>query len=139
MVFRVFIVVILVRTSVKKGHLDENGFRHCYGNFFRKLHSEYYFIKVMFKVPSQQLRGTSTILNDTLQLFILGTWINMHAKSFIKTSVDVTETRIDEVAWKKIVKQSVHLEEHCTKTEITFYLFYALLLLTNLVFKFDIV
>ena len=93
----------------------------------------------MFKVPSQQLRGTSTILNDTLQLFILRTWINMHAKSFIKTSVDVTETRIDEVAWKKIVKQSVHLEEHCTKTEITFYLFYALLLLTNLVFKFDIV
>ena len=37
MVFRVFIVVILVRTSVKKRHLDENGFRNCYGNFFRIL------------------------------------------------------------------------------------------------------
>ena len=24
------------RTNGKKGHLDENGFRHCYGNFFEK-------------------------------------------------------------------------------------------------------
>ena len=56
----------------------------------------------------------------------------MHAKSFIKTSVNVTETRIDEGT------QNVHLEEHCTKIETTFHLFYALLFLTNLVFKFNI-
>ena len=83
----------------------------------------------------------------------------MQARSFIKTSVNVTETRIDEGAWKEIVVQSVHLEEHCTKIEIrfhlfyfmllflfdlvfkftTFYLFYGLLFLTNLVFKFNVV
>ena len=63
----------------------------------------------------------------------------MRAKSFIKTSVNVTETRIDEGAWKKIVAQSVHLEEHCTKEESKFHLFYALLFLTNLVLKFTVV
>ena len=57
----------------------------------------------------------------------------MRAKSFIKTSVNVTETRIDEGT------QNVHLEEHCTKIETTFHLFYALLFFTNLVFKFNIV
>ena len=63
----------------------------------------------------------------------------MHAKSFIKASVNVTETKIDEGAWKKLVAQGVHLEEHCTKIETRFHLFYALLFLTNLVFKFNIV
>ena len=63
----------------------------------------------------------------------------MRAKSFIKTSVNVTETRIDEGAWQKIVTQSVHLEEQCTKIETMFHLFFALLFLTNLVFKFNIV
>ena len=57
----------------------------------------------------------------------------MRAKSFIKSSVNVTETRIDEGT------QNVHLEEHCTKIETTFHLFYALLFLTNLFFKFNIV
>ena len=33
-VFRVFIFIFLFRTSGKKGHLDENDFRYCYGNFF---------------------------------------------------------------------------------------------------------
>ena len=63
----------------------------------------------------------------------------MRAKSFIKTSVKLTETKIDEGTWKKIVTQSVHLEEHCAKIETTFQLFYARLFLTNLVFEFNIV
>ena len=63
----------------------------------------------------------------------------MRAKSFVKTLVNVTETRIDEGAWKKIVTQSVHLEEHCTKIETTFHLFFAPLFLVNLVFKFNTV
>ena len=46
------------RTNGKKGHLDENGFHHCYSNFFRKWYSESYLISPMFKVFSQQLRGT---------------------------------------------------------------------------------
>ena len=52
---------------------------------------------------------------------------------FIKTSVNVTETRIDEGT------QNVHLKEHCPKMEITFHSVFALLFLTNLVFKFNIV
>ena len=63
----------------------------------------------------------------------------MRAKYFVKTSVNVTETRIDEGTWKKIVTQSVHLEEHCIKIETTFHLIYAPLYLTNLVFKFNTV
>ena len=63
----------------------------------------------------------------------------MRAKSFIKVSVNVADTGIDEGVWKKIVSQSVHLEAHCTKIESTFRLFYPLLFLTNLVFKFSIV
>ena len=75
----------------------------------------------------------------TLQFFILRTWINIRAKSFIKTSINVTGTRIYEDVWKKIVAQSVHLEEHCTKKETTFHLFYALLFLANLFLKFKFV
>ena len=63
----------------------------------------------------------------------------MRTKSFVNTSLNVTETRIDKGAWKKIVTQSVHLEEHCTKIEILFHLFYAPIFLTNLVFKFNTV
>ena len=81
----------------------------------------------------------NSILKDILQFFVLRAWINMRAKSFIKTSVNVSDTRIDEGAWKKIVMQCVHFEEHCTKIETTFHLFYALLFLTNLDFKFNIV
>ena len=94
----------------------------------------------MFKVPSQQNTRhiDNSILKDALKFFILRTWSNISVKSFIKTSVNVTEMRIDEGAWKKIVTQSVHLEEHCTKIETTFHLFYALLFFTNLVFKFNI-
>ena len=53
--------LFLFKTDGKKGHLVENGFRHCYGNFFRKWHSESYLITAMFKVPSQEIRGTLTI------------------------------------------------------------------------------
>ena len=81
----------------------------------------------------------NSILKDILQFFILRAWINMGTKSFVNTSLNVTETRIDEGAWKKIVTQSVHLDEHCTKIEIPFHLFYAPLFLTNLVFKFNTV
>ena len=43
----------------------------------------------------------------------------MRAKTFIKTLVNVTETRIDEGAWKKIVTQSAHFEENCTKIDVS--------------------
>ena len=81
----------------------------------------------------------NSILKDVPQFFILQTCINIRAKSFIKISVKVIGTRIDEGTWKKIVTQCVHLEEHCTKIETTFHLLDALLFLANLVFKFNIV
>ena len=51
----------------------------------------------------------------------------------------------NENRWKCLEKgkfhknPSVHLEEHCTKGKSLFHLFYALLFLWNLVFKFNIV
>ena len=35
MVFRVYIFYFLFRSDDKKEHLDENDFRHSYGNYFR--------------------------------------------------------------------------------------------------------
>ena len=84
----------------------------------------------------------NSILKDTLQLYILRTWINMRAKSFIKTSVNVTETKIDEAAWKKINHaklQACTWKDIWLKIETTFHLFYALLFLWNLDFRFNIV
>ena len=129
--FACLLPLFLFRTNGKKGHLDLNGFRHCYGNFFRKWHSASYLIIAMFKVLSQKIRGKLPIA--FWHFFVLRTWINMRAKSFIKTSVNTTETRIDEGT------QSVRLEEHCTRIEFMFHLFYAFLFLTNLVFKFNMV
>ena len=45
------LILILFRTNGKKGRLEENGFRHCFANFFRKRHSEIYFITAVFKAP----------------------------------------------------------------------------------------
>ena len=56
---RVFI--FLFRTNGKKGHLDENGFHRCYGNFFWKWHSEKYLITAMFKVLSQRATLTTVL------------------------------------------------------------------------------
>ena len=45
------LILILFRTNGKKGRLEENDFRRCYANFFRKRHSESYFITAVFKAP----------------------------------------------------------------------------------------
>ena len=120
------LLLFLFRTSGKEGHLDENGFRYCYGNFskvaFWKL-LDHSYVESPFSTNTRHI--DNSILKDTLQFFILRTWINMRAKSFIKTLVNVNETRIKEGT------QKVHLEEHCTKIETMFHLFYAFLFLTN--------
>ena len=95
-------------------------------------------------VPSQQLRRLidSSILRDTLQIYIVRTWINMRTKSFIKTSVDVTETKIDEADCKNISHRKLQAwswKNILTKIETTFPLFHALLFLWNQVCKFNIV
>ena len=60
MVFRSLLLLFLFRTNGKKEHLIKNDFRHCYDNVFRKWHFGSYLITAMFKVPSQQMRGTFT-------------------------------------------------------------------------------
>ena len=54
------LLLVWLRNNDKKVHLDEKDVRHYFGNVFRKWHSESYLITAMFKVPSQQLRGTLT-------------------------------------------------------------------------------
>ena len=128
------VLLFLFRTNGKKGHLDKNDFRQCYGNFFSKVAFwtllDHSYVQSPFSTNTRHFDNSN--LKDTLQFFILRAWINMRAKSFIKILVNVTETRIDEGTWKKTVAQSEHLEEHCTSIETTFRLFYALLFLTNL-------
>ena len=67
---RVFSFIFIFRTNDKKGHLDENNFRHYYSHFFASaiLNFDHNY---MLKVPSQQLRDTDNrILKDTLELKI---------------------------------------------------------------------
>ena len=107
------LLLFLFRTNGKKGHLDENDLRHCYDNFFRKWHSESCLITAMFKLPFHQLRGRLTI--DTLEFYILPTWIKMRAKSFIKS---FGKRQWNENRWRCVEKDqlrkypSVHLEVH---------------------------
>ena len=64
MVFRVFIfylfIYLLFRNNGNREQLDENDFRRCYGIFFSKVSFRKYLIAAIFKVLSQQLRGTLT-------------------------------------------------------------------------------
>ena len=79
----------------------------------------------------------NSILKDTLQLNILRTWINIRVKSLIKTLVNITK--------QKLMKNiSCTIIRSCTLKNIvpkytTCYLFYTLLFLSNLVFKFNLV
>ena len=101
MVFRVFsVIVFYLEPTVRKDAWMRTTSVTVMIIFSKKWNSQIYLITAIFKVPSEQLRGTLT--TDTLQSFILQTWINMLAKSFIKTSVNATETKIDEGVWKKI-------------------------------------
>ena len=49
------------------------------------------------------------ILKDTLQLNILRTWINIRAKSFIKTSINIMKSKSMQVPGKRsVAKKSKH-------------------------------
>ena len=125
------LLLFLFRTNGKKENLDENGFRHCNGTFFRKWHSESYLITAMFKVPSQEIRGTLTIAFWKIPYSSL---FYGHGSTCVQ---DFRKRYWNENRWR--YTQNVHLEEHCSKIATTFHLFNALIFLTNLVFKFNIV
>ena len=68
----------------------------------------------------------NNILKDTIQFVILRTWINMRAKSFIRTSVNVTEMRIAKRALGRTLDQN---RNYVSLILCAFFL-------TNQVFKF---
>ena len=82
--FAFLFFAFLFRSNDKKEHLDENDFRHGYGNYFKS---------AVLKVTWYQLCSTSFLdnyeahwqrhLKDTLQMKILRTWININANSFL--------------------------------------------------------
>ena len=60
MVFHVFIIFCLFRTSGKKGHLDENDFPYYYGNFFESGILKVTWSQLYSKFLPNNLRGTFT-------------------------------------------------------------------------------
>ena len=122
------LLLFLFRTNGKKGHLDENDFPHCYGKF-----SKVVFWKLLDRSYVQSLFSTimrhtdNSLLKDTPKFYILRTWTNRRAKSFIKTSVNVTE-KSESALGRTLHQNSLFYASN---------LFYALLLLQNLVFEFN--
>ena len=86
-------------------HLDESDFHYCYGMHskvaFWKLFDHSY-VQSSFSIITRHLENS--ILKDTLQLNILRTWINLCAKSFIKTWVNM-EKRSMKVSEKRSFSQ----------------------------------
>ena len=104
MVFCVFIVYFLFRNNGKKEHLDENNFRHGYGNYFKS---------AVLKVTWFQLCSTFFLnnyeahwqrhLKDILRLKILRTWINIQANSFLgKYEMKMSECAMEIISCTKI-------------------------------------
>ena len=76
-------------------------------------------------------------IEDTLQL--LRTWINIRAKSFIKTSGNMKQKSIKVIGKRSIAQKSKGAVQRTLHTPkyTTFHLFCTLLFLSNLVFKFN--
>ena len=87
--YSVFLFFIFFRSSDMKEHLDENEFRHCYGNYFKnavlkvtwfQLYSNF-FLNNYEAHWRQHLKDTLRFKD--LRLKILRTWINIHANSIL--------------------------------------------------------
>ena len=87
MVFCVFVFISLFRTTVKKEFLNESDFRHCYDNFYESAILNFTWSQLCWKdhLNSYEAHWQYSIFKDALQLKILRMWINIRAKSFIKT------------------------------------------------------
>ena len=120
----------LFRTSGKKGQLDEKDFHHCYGIFF----PERAFWKLLDHSYVRSSFSTITIhidnslLKDALQFNILRTWMNIRAKSFIKSLVKSwNENRRSCLKKHQLPKNpSAHFEKHCTKIDQVWYTYFSL-------------
>ena len=136
-------LLFLFRTNSNKGHLDQNNFHHCYGYFFESGFLKATWSQLHSKSPlsshkahwQQHFERYPTILY----------FMDMDQHAYYIFHQDCGKRDWKENRWKCLEKgkfhknPSVHLEEHCTKGKSLFHLFYALLFLWNLVFKFNIV
>ena len=74
----------LFRGNGKKEHLNENDFRHGYGNWFRSAVLKVTWFQLCSKFFLNNYEAHwQRHLKDTLQLKILRTWINIHTNSFL--------------------------------------------------------
>ena len=77
-------VHFFVRSNNKKEHLDENDFRHCYGNYFRSVILKVTWFQLCSKFFLNNYEAHwQRYLKDTLQLKISRTWININTNSFL--------------------------------------------------------
>ena len=87
---------------------------------------------------SQHLRNNidNSILKDILQLKILGTWIKIHANSFIKIWVNIMKQQSRRCLENHHLKKNTnsHFKEHCTKTDDIWLIIRFFFSQTNLVF-----
>ena len=126
------------RSNDMKEHLDEDEFRHCYGNCFKnavlkvtwfQLYSNFFLNN--YKAHWQQH------LKDTLQLKILRTWINIHANSILGKyhEMKMGEGDLEIISCTKIWACSL---KNIASVHFTFYCI-VLCLSNKLVFKFNLV
>ena len=101
----------------------------------------FFFEKGILNITSSQLRSKH-LLRGKLKIpySYLRTWINIRAKCFIKTLANMKQKSM-KVPGKRSAaqnsKDAVRIKLHRPKYT-RFYLFYTLLFLSNLVFKFSI-
>ena len=117
MPYCVFIFIFSLEPTVRE-QLDENDFRHYYGIFFRKYHSET--ILSHFKVLSQQLRNTLITAferHPTVEDFID---IDQHSSSNKNRRKCLENYRLHN-------NSSLLFEENCTKTSYLLHSFFPLI------------
>ena len=95
---RVFIsIFFLFRTKGKKGHLDKNEFRHCYGTFFKNI-----ILKLLNQSYIQSSVSTCTRLIDSSILTPYRWRFHGNGSTCAKVSEKHDQTKIDEGPWKNI-------------------------------------
>ena len=82
----------------------------------------------------------NSVLQGTLRLKILWTWIKIRANSFIKTLANYMKRKINEGALNIITRKknaTPHFKEYCTKIDISLVVIRFFFSQTNLVFKYN--
>ena len=136
MIFCVWILIFCLEPTVRE-QLNENDFRHCYGNFFEitilKL-PDHSYVQSSFATITRHI--DNGIWKDTLQLKILRTWIiigsilswlTIFKRKSTKVPGKLSFTQESEPASQRTLLQSISLIIVC--------FFFAGI---NLVFKFNL-